>query len=507
MTFFLLAAACNGPDPDETSGSPKLLVDAELEFPDVEIGSDGPRVATLWVENIGYGLLTVDVSNFDEDDAFSVVDESVTLRRMEAYGYAVTFDPRTPFLHEGSLVIDSDDPHSSRRWVAVRGEAFAPVLDVVSRPIDFLTTDVGCAAQQAIEVRNDGNEPLVVTPSLVGSYEITLGSEEPFTIEPSTSAPIVLTHRPADVGPDSATLTVKSNDPVNPAVAVALTAVGRAQEVRTDVFETKRVASDIVFVVDDSDSMGSEQEHLQDQIGTFVEELDDADVDYQIGVISTDSPELYGPVTVPGDAPSVLREQVEIGTGGSGTQRALQMLYECAQAGNDCSAESGFLREDALFVGIIVSDEPDQSALTPESYVDYFDTLKDADPDLVRIHAIAGHIPDVTCATCASPGFGYDTAVALTLGSYFDICADDWSDLMRVLADQSHVGTPGTVVQLSGDPVDHTIEVSVDGLPWGGGWTYTGRIADGGTNEVAFFDRVPAPAVVEVKYTVTSTCD
>ena len=98
LSSVVLLAACNGNDPD-ASGSPSLLVGNPLVFPDVEIGLDAPQVETLWVENVGYGLLTVDVPHFAEDDAFSVVGESVTLARMEAYGYDVTFDPRTPFLH------------------------------------------------------------------------------------------------------------------------------------------------------------------------------------------------------------------------------------------------------------------------------------------------------------------------------------------------------------------------------------------------------------------------
>ena len=133
------------------------------------------------------------------------------------------------------------------------------------------------------------------------------------------------------------------------------------------------------------------------------------------------------------------------------------------------------MRNDALFVGIIISDDSEQSALTPENYVDYLWTLKD-DPDLVRIHAFAGAIPVVTCSTCNGAGFGYDDAGELTEGSQ--------------------------------DPVVDTIQVSVDGVLRVLGWSYTGHVADGGSNEIEFDDPLPvASVVVEVSYTVTAACE
>src|SRR5205085_5221730 len=140
---------------------------------------------------------------------------------------------------------------------------------------------------QEIEVRNGGNEPLVVTPSVAGSSEIVLSSGEPFEVDPLTSAPILLTYGPVDATTDTAVLTIESNDPRQPAVAVGLTGMGRVQGTRTDVFEMGPRTTDIVLVVDDSESMDVEQAKLVYRVDAFVDSLDAAMVDFRIGVVST----------------------------------------------------------------------------------------------------------------------------------------------------------------------------------------------------------------------------
>jgi hypothetical protein len=153
------------------------------------------------------------------------------------------------------------------------------------------------------------------------------------------------------------------------------------------------------------------------------------------------------------------------------------MLYNCVQPGGDCSDSAGFMRDDALFAGIIVSDEPDQSALKPDAYVDYFWSLKE-DPDLMKIHAIAGAVPVPTCTTCASAGFGYDVAVDLT-GARSSTSADVSG--LSALAESS---IESLLFKLSGDPVEDTIgSTSTTPAYMAGGTEYE---EDLGNNAVKF---------------------
>ena len=501
MTWILLAA-CNGSESD--GASPSLRVESTLIFDGVDIGTDAPPVERVLVENIGSGTLFVDVPYFADDGAFSVPGESVALEPMQTQGYDVTFDPRAPFVHEASLVFESNDP-AGPRVVDVRGEGFAPVLDVSTSPIDFGMPDVGCSVELGLEMHNRGNELLVVNPSIEDTTEFGVPNPHGgIEIEPGVSLTIQMAYQPVDGIADVATLTLETNDPLQPETVIQVTGAGQQLRTRADVFEMKPRETDIVFVVDNSETMDTEQPQLVDNIGAFVEALDDAAADYRIGVITTDTSGLRGSVVTPGDPLAMLADQVEAGTGGSGTTRGLQMLYNCVL--NDCSESAGFLRDDALFAAIIVSDGPDTSALTPEAYVEYFWTLKD-DPDLVRVNLFAGAFPVPTCSTCDSTGFGYDEAVELSGGVYHDICTKDWDVALRSLAESS-LGEPGSFA-LSADPAVDTIVVDVDGVEWKTGWTYTGHVADGGTNEVVFdLETLPPVGVdIEVRYTIAAVCE
>ena len=91
-------------------------------------------------------------------------------------------------VHEASLVFESNDPASPHE-VAVRGEAFAAVLDVVPSPIDIGSAQVGCTVLHDVDVHNNGNEVLVVQPSLesASSAEFSIPSgSDPREIAPST---------------------------------------------------------------------------------------------------------------------------------------------------------------------------------------------------------------------------------------------------------------------------------------------------------------------------------
>ncbi len=175
-------------------------------------------------------------------------------------------------------------------------------------------------------------------------------------------------------------------------------------------------------------------------------------------------------------------------------------------AGEDCSADAGFLRDDAMFDVIVVSDQPDQSALTPDTYVDYFWALK-GDPGLVRINAIAGTVPGPpSCGTCSSPGYGYDEAVELTSGRFLDVCASDWTAAMVALAEDSFENVRRLL--LTSVPVADTIEVDVNGVPVEKGWTYIGDY--GVWPYAVWFDLDSLPAVgsaIEVRYPAEPACD
>jgi len=255
--------------------------------------------------------------------------------------------------------------------------------------------------------------------------------------------------------------------------------------------------SDILFVVDNSCSMGGEQAQLVANFGSFIDEMIGAGADWQVAVITTDNPNFQGQVitSLSPDPGGMFATQASVGTGGSGSERGIDQAWQAIHPGGMAAplAASGFWRDDALFAIVFVSDEPDQSINTPAAFVNYANGLKGNDPELVRAHAIVGDVPVSACGG-ASPGTGYSTAVALTGGELISICGTDWGlDLAQVARNS----IPALVFPLSAVPVPVTVEVFDDGLPVYEGWVY-----DLQANAIVFDsgDRLWAGAIVEIEY-------
>ena len=492
---------------------------------DIVAGSE-PKTEVVSVTNTGEEPLHI------LDLYFAVGEPSYKVSQMSALvlnvgataTFTVTFEPEQPFEHPEQILIDSDDCDTPTAAVEVNGVGLAPQIEVDPLIYDFGFYDVGCGETKQIEIKNTGNAPLILNeaPSFSASDPDDLvfypgaNPEDPtselvfpLTIPQGNGVAVAIVYGPLDETDDKGTLTVKSNDPFRPQVVAEQTGGITGTEEAEDLFEQPaKPMTDIVFIVDNSGSMAEEQANLANNFEYFIYKLQSSNADYQIGVITTDHSDFEGEVITPDTLNAVEKftDQAVAGTGGSGTERALLMLYNCVLVGGDCSEDAGFMRDDALFAGIIVSDEPDQSPLSPDAYVDYVQGLKD-DPDLVKIHAIAGNIPVPTCSTCASAGFGYDEAVEASEGTFLDVCADDWGASLSALAESSIQDL--SLFKLSQDPVEDTIEVFVDNAQrFNGGW-YTGHIEDLGNNAVKFQDEyIPeGGAQVRIEYVVRQTCE
>ncbi|MCB0366330.1 MAG: VWA domain-containing protein [Bdellovibrionaceae bacterium] len=128
-------------------------------------------------------------------------------------------------------------------------------------------------------------------------------------------------------------------------------------------------AVDILFVVDDSGSMGSHQNNLAQNIDLFLAQIQSL-TDYQVGVITT-SCDYTGarcgvlrngfvtPAT--SDPIKTLRENLLVGTSGSGTETHFKSLAAALSDDIRHGANAGFIREQAHLMIVFVSDAEDQS--------------------------------------------------------------------------------------------------------------------------------------------------
>ena len=147
-------------------------------------------------------------------------------------------------------------------------------------------------------------------------------------------------------------------------------------------------AVDILFVIDNSQSMGEEQAKLRNNFRHFIEELLTQDIsDFQIGVITTDMDPIFNRegrgrlVQADAHTPKIvtssltttqiieaLTKNANVGELGSNFEKPLEAIRAALdpdpQFGgliHDPSANKGFLRDGALLAIIIVSDEDDCS--------------------------------------------------------------------------------------------------------------------------------------------------
>ena len=502
VTLWLSLVACRLPASGGAS-SGELQADDIVVFPQVDIGTDPPASQEVRIQNVGSGPLSVMAPQIDGGDDFRAAGDAIVLQPFDAYSVDVIFDPQTPFSHEARLILRWGASGSSVTEVALHGEGIAPVIEVDASTFDMGEAYLGCRVVKSLAVRNTGNETLELAPVIVGSPELALvDGGEIVEIAPGNATSIQLSYEPNDDEGDSATLTLDSSDPIRPLTEIEVTGAGAFVPTQSDWFDGVVPTTDVVFVVDNSGSMLLEQSELADNIGAFVGPLAATGVDYRIGVITSDTSTFADDVvtSLTKDPVAALADQIAgLGTGGAETTRSLQMLYDCVAPGGDCSEDAGFLRPGALLDAIVVGDDPDESALTPEAYVDSLWTLK-SDPVLVRFDVIAGAIPVPTCGTCSSAGFGYDQAVELTDGAYLDICGD-WNDHLAFLGSSALSLATGRL-ELSETPAVDTIEVFVDGAPIASGnWSYV-------VNAIEFdLESLPPPgAKIEVRYAVLADC-
>ena len=276
-------------------------------------------------------------------------------------------------------------------------------------------------------------------------------------------------------------------------------------------------AGDILFVIDNSCSMSEEQAALGNNFGNFIGTLTQQNIDFQIGVTTTDvdSSGEQGRLVEPSgvrivrpstpNAASVLAANVQLGTNGSYSEKGLEAAYLALSDPLINTHNAGFVRTGASLAVIVLSDEEDSSSRPLPFYESFFGSLK-GPSGRFAFHAIVG----TRQPNCSGPGGRADYGaryiqVAQNSGGLVDsICNTTWGPTLDSLA----AGGFGRQRQfvLSSAPVASTIAVLVDGVTVpsvsSGGtqhWSYSQS-----TNSVDFgAGAIPAAsATIDVEYTV-----
>lgn len=263
---------------------------------------------------------------------------------------------------------------------------------------------------------------------------------------------------------------------------------------------------DVLFVIDNSCSMVTEQETLTALAPDVYDRFSALSRDYHLGVITTDAQDgalrevdgvRWVDPSVP-DGAAVLAGLLAVGTEVNVVTAGRDSVFLAMEVQAN-TANAGFVRPTADLHVIVVSDDDDHSSLTNiNEFISWCLTFKRA-PSRVTFSSIVGYPdPEPSCPGVSAPGAAYLAATRAVGGVEWNLCNVDWVSALWQL-DLSV--NPGDRFPLSRIPVPGTIEVEVtaDGIQWapqeGVDWIWEP------TANSIWFDEDPPPFGAEVTLT------
>ena len=475
----------------------------------------------------------------------------------------VTFAPSRLELHAGRIWLHTDDdpdlvvgqgtcfrpgmppvyPDIGDMCINLSGFSAESDIEVVPSEIDFGVVTVGCnSPEMAVRVYNLGTIDLNITAIYLEdpadrNFEIMAAPATPHVLAGGGSFEVRLRYHPQDTNAHRTNLYLESDASNLQLLAVPLFGRGTNISDQTDLFhQPDQVKSDVLFVVDNSGSMGWVQAELADNFSSFINWAQTLDVDYHIGVIATEvndpetdigdpSRDVYPGVLIQTDSsPKIITNQtpdaagafaknVKVGTCCSDEQEAgLQAAWMALSQPlvEDPAANLGFLREDAKLYIICVSDEQDQSKGNPDFYVDFFSSLKGfRNTEMMKVSAIVmpDPIPSGCGADSSTPGTRYIEVAQRTGGIFESLCTGDWASSLSALGIDAFAAIREFPLSRPADAGTITVEVNGNPVPQAScndcdactdGWVYYPD-----TNSVCFgADYVPDKGDrIEISYT------
>lgn len=251
---------------------------------------------------------------------------------------------------------------------------------------------------------------------------------------------------------------------------------------------------DVLFVIDNSQTMAKHQSAIGSQFSSFIDVLNQKGIDYNIGVTTMDVSSngargaLLGSVKVINSRTPNLKNQflanVNIGETGSDLERGIDGLRRAITSPLVDGANAGFLRADAVLAVVFVTNEDDKSSGSISEVIAALDAVKPPFPYGARgwfANLIGVLDLNVDCSTSASytePGDRYLALVDHSGGTSASICSNNMTSALANV--RQRIAELMSEYRLGREPIVSTIQVAVNGqlLPNDpvNGWTY---VADG----------------------------
>jgi hypothetical protein len=237
----------------------------------------------------------------------------------------------------------------------------------------------------------------------------------------------------------------------------------------------QEAAVDILWVVDNSGSMGDEQDELAYNFDVFIRDFITRDIDFQMAITTTDGRDAHSGKMV-GDSSKLTDEaaranqsqflkdfknMIKVGTRGSGTEMGLETSKDFL------SRYKTWARPNAYLIVVYISDEQDRSPQEVKKYIDFLQALKSS-AGMLKAYSIVTQDFDPK-KRWETLGTRYEEVSNATGGEIANIHTDFYTTLSNFgfkiieLLDS---------FPLSGVPVDSQIEITLNGVAVNSGWTY-----------------------------------
>lgn len=266
--------------------------------------------------------------------------------------------------------------------------------------------------------------------------------------------------------------------------------------------------ADIIFIVDNSCSMMSEQAILAVNFPILISDMTSTQMDYHIGVTTTDMIKERGALIAASgyqwidinthNPEGVFSTMAILGISGSsieqGTDAQLNSMFPTLNPQN-----AGFYRIGADLHIVIVSDENDYSTIDRDDYIFFLDIYRKINDVDVTFSAITAN--DTSCGLYAD---NYVYISNIIGGVVWPICSDDWSGFFEELG--LKINGPKNEFFLSKIPAADTIEILIEdgeityAFEEGTDWTYNSI-----RNSITFLNRTPEPfEIILIRYVVAN---
>ncbi|MFM2153466.1 MAG: hypothetical protein RL199_1901, partial [Pseudomonadota bacterium] len=185
---------------------------------------------------------------------------------------------------------------------ALSGQGVSSELSVLPGDVDFGKVTLSCnSRRQKVTLYNTGLVPMTlksfkVDPAVQPPVFKVIGPATPYMLAGGGQVAFEFVFRPSVGGVHAASLLIESDatnvSSANPYVAVGLKGDGTTETHATDRFDQNiKPKTDVLFVVDNSGSMGEEQKLLGDNAQRFLDTASQLNSDFHVAVVTTDMTE------------------------------------------------------------------------------------------------------------------------------------------------------------------------------------------------------------------------